>query len=84
MNDNLLTTKTPGPDGCRADLVEWLSVPNRNSLISLYNDMTNEQQYPETFQGASLIAIYRKELPSAKQQTNCPSGLHMISRHDQS
>ena len=73
MNDNLFSiteldnvfdaqknNKTPGPDGCRAELAKWLSVPNRSSLLSLYNDIIQEQHYPETFQKANLVAMYKK------------------------
>ena len=73
MNDELFTlpeldniidaqknNKTPGPDGCRAELVKWLSVTNRNSLLSLYNDMIQRHEFPESFKKANLVAIYKK------------------------
>ena len=31
--------KAPGPDGCRAELVKWLSDKSRNTMLALYKDM---------------------------------------------
>ena len=52
--------KTPGPDGCRAQLLNWLSATNRNFLLSLYNDMIRTHQFPDTLKKTNLVAIYKK------------------------
>ena len=48
--------KTPGPDGRRAEVVKWLNNENRNSLLALYNDVLQNNTYPESFKKANLVS----------------------------
>ena len=53
--------KTPGPGGCRAEVVTWLSNENRNSLLAaLYNDVLQHTMYPHSFKKANLVTVHKK------------------------
>ena len=52
--------KSAGPDGCRAELVKWLNNENRSSLLELYNDVLQNNIFPESFKKANLVAVYKK------------------------
>jgi len=56
----LKCNKTPGPDGCRAELVKWLCVGNRIYLLELYNDIWSSCLFPQCFCLAKVAACYKK------------------------
>lgn len=55
----LKNNKSPGPDGCRSELVKWLGGSNRVSLLELYNDILLGV-FPECFCLANIAACYKK------------------------
>ena len=52
--------KTPGPGGCRAEVVTWLNDENRNSLLALYNDVLQNTMYPQSFKKANPVTVHKK------------------------
>ena len=56
----LKCNKTPGPDGCRAELVKWLCVGNRTYMLELYNDILSSGLFPQCFCLANIAACYKK------------------------
>ena len=52
--------KTPGPDGCRAELVKWLDETNKLSLLEFYNRIITFEQYLESCKHANTAGIYTK------------------------
>ncbi len=56
----LKCNKTPGPDGCRAELVKWLCVGNRTYMLELYNDILSSGLFPQCFCLANIVACYKK------------------------
>ena len=52
--------KTPGPDGCRSELVKWLSERNTKCLLELYNNNLIAGIFPECFCLANIAACYKK------------------------
>ena len=56
----LKNNKAPGPDGCRSELIKWLSGINRLYLLELFNDIHINGIYPECFTLANIAALYKK------------------------
>ena len=56
----LKNNKTPGPDGCRSELVKWLCETNRTYLLELLNDILTVGIFPECFCLANIAACYKK------------------------
>ena len=56
----LKCNKTPGPDGCKAELVKWLCVDNRTYMLELYNDILSSGIFPQCFCLANIAACYKK------------------------
>ena len=56
----LKNNKTPGPDGCRSELVKWLCETNRTYLLELFNDILTVGIFPECFCLANIAACYKK------------------------
>ena len=53
----LKCNKTPGPDGCRAELVKWLCVGNRTYMLELYNDILSSGIFPQCFCLANITQM---------------------------
>ena len=56
----LKNNKTPGPDGCRSELVKWLCETNRTYLLAFFNDILTVGIFPEYFCLANITACYKK------------------------
>ena len=56
----LKNQKAPGPDGCRSELVKWLSDENRLHLLELFNNILTSGLYPDCFKLANIATCFKK------------------------
>ena len=47
--------KTPGPDGCRAEVMKLLT--NENRMLALYNDILDNSVDPQSLKNSNLVAV---------------------------